>query len=207
MPHINAVIFDIGNVLIEWQPERFFDSVIGAERRRAMFAAIDLHGINDKVDRGENFRDTIVAAAAANPEWHDEVMMWHDRWIEMAAPAIDRSVRLLRALRVAGIPVFALSNFGIQTFDVAKPVYPFLTEFDRSYISGHMGVTKPDADIYQMVEDDCGLDPTTLLFVDDRIDNITAARARGWQTHVFTGPDGWADRLVAEGLLTQETAQ
>ncbi|MBB5723045.1 2-haloacid dehalogenase [Loktanella ponticola] len=207
MTQIKAVIFDIGNVLIEWQPERFFDGVIGAERRRAMFAAIDLHGINDKVDRGENFHDTILAAAKANPDWHDEVMMWHDRWIEMAAPAIDRSVRTLRALKTAGVPVFALSNFGIQTFDVAKPVYPFLTEFDRSYISGHMGVIKPDATIYQMVEDDCGLDPATLLFTDDRIDNITAARARGWQTHVFTGADGWADRLVAEGLLTKETAQ
>ena len=206
MPQINAVIFDIGNVLIEWQPERFFDSVIGAERRRAMFAAIDLHGVNDRVDRGDNFYDTIVAAAKANPDWHDEVMMWHDRWIEMAAPAIDRSVRLLRALKVADIPVFALSNFGIQTFDVAKPVYPFLSEFDRSYISGHMGVIKPDADIYQMLEEDCGLDPTTLLFTDDRIDNIAAARARGWQTHVFTGPDGWADCLVAAGLLTAEAA-
>jgi len=207
MTKINAVIFDIGNVLIEWQPERFFDSVIGAERRRAMFAAIDLHGINDKVDRGENFRETIVAAAQANPDWHDEVMMWHDRWIEMAAPAIDRSVRLLRALRAADVPVFALSNFGIQTFDVAKLTYPFLTEFDRSYISGHMGVIKPDATIYQMAEDDCGLDPATLLFTDDRIDNIAAARARGWQTHVFAGSDGWADRLVAEGLLTREAAQ
>lgn len=206
MTRINAVIFDIGNVLIEWQPERFFDSVIGAERRRAMFAAIDLHGINDRVDRGDNFYDTIVAAAKANPDWHDEVMLWHDRWIEMAAPAIDRSVRLLRALKAADVPVFALSNFGIQTFDVAKPVYPFLTEFDRSYISGHMGVIKPDADIYQMLEDDCGLDPTTLLFTDDRIDNIAAARARGWQTHVFTGPDGWADCLVAAGLLTAEAA-
>lgn len=206
MPNINAVVFDIGNVLIEWQPERFFDSVIGAERRRAMFAAINLHGINDKVDRGENFRDTIAAAAQANPDWHDEVMMWHDRWIEMATPVIDRSVRLLRALRAAGVPVFALSNFGIQTFDIAKPVYPFLTEFDRSYISGHMGVIKPDAEIYQMLEEDCGLDPATLLFTDDRIDNIAAARARGWQTHVFTGPDGWAERLVAEGLLTAEAA-
>lgn len=207
MTQINAVIFDIGNVLIEWQPERFFDSEIGAARRRAMFAAVDLHGINDKVDRGENFRDTIVAAANANPDWHDEIMMWHDRWIEMAAPAIDQSVRVLRALRVAGVPVFALSNFGIQTFDIAKPIYPFLTEFDRSYISGHMGVIKPDAKIYQMVEDDCGLDPATLLFTDDRIDNITAARARRWQTHVFTGSQGWADRLVAEGLLTAEAAQ
>ncbi|MFQ1699407.1 HAD family hydrolase [Loktanella agnita] len=207
MTQVNAVIFDIGNVLIEWQPERFYDSVIGPERRKAMFATIDLHGINDVVDRGGNFRDTIHAAADANPDWRDEVLMWHDRWIDMAAPAIDHSVRLLRSLRGAGVPVFALTNFGIQTFDIAEPVYPFLGEFDRRYISGHMACIKPDAQIYEMVEQDCGLDPATLLFTDDRQDNITAAAARGWQTHLFTGPQGWADRLVADGLLTPEAAQ
>lgn len=206
MASVQAVVFDIGNVLIEWQPERFFDSVIGEEQRRAMFAAIDLHGINDVVDRGGHFRDTIVAAAKANPDWHDEVMMWHDRWIDMAAPAIDHSVRLLRALRVAGVPVFALTNFGIQTFEVAEPVYPFLGEFDRRYISGHLGVIKPEADIYQRVEDDCGVPPNGLLFADDRIDNINVAAARGWQTHLFEGPQSWADRLVAEGMLTKEAA-
>jgi 2-haloacid dehalogenase len=207
MPDVKAVIFDIGNVLIEWQPERFFDSVIGPARRKAMFAAIDLHGINDEVDRGGNFRDTIYAAADVYPDWRDEVIMWHDRWIEMAAPAIDHSVRLLRALRANGIPVFALTNFGIQTFEIAEPVYPFLKEFDRRYISGHMGVIKPDADIYQQVEDDCGIPPAGLLFADDRIDNINVATARGWQTHLFEGPQGWADRLVHERLLRPEAAQ
>ncbi len=207
MADVQAVVFDIGNVLIEWQPERFYDSVIGPERRKAMFAAIDLHGINDVVDRGGNFRDTIHAAADANPHWRDEVLMWHDRWIEMATPVIEHSVRLLRALRSADVPVFALTNFGIQTFEIAEPVYPFLGEFDRRYISGHMGVIKPEARIYELVEADCGLDPATLLFTDDRIDNINVASARGWQTHLFDGPQGWANRLVDAGVLTKEAAQ
>ena len=207
MAGVEAVVFDIGNVLIEWQPERFFDKEIGADRRCAMFEAIDLHGINDEVDRGGNFHDTIHAAAKAHPEWHDEVMMWHDRWIEMAAPAIDHSVRLLRALRKTGVPVFALTNFGIQTFEIAEPVYPFLGEFDRRYISGHMGVIKPDADIYRQVEQDCGVPPGGLLFTDDRIDNVNAAALRGWQTHLFEDPQGWADCLVAHGLLSKESAK
>jgi len=202
-----AVIFDIGNVLIEWQPERFYDAAIGEDRRRAMFAAVDLHGMNDKVDMGHHFTETIYATAESYPEWRDEIRMWHDHWIELATPAIDRSVRLLRALRAKGVPVFSLTNFGIQSFDYAATHYPFLLEFDRPYISGHMGVIKPDPKIYQMVEDDCGLAPGALLFTDDRPDNIAAAEARGWQTHLFTGPDGWADRLVATGLLTEEEAQ
>jgi 2-haloacid dehalogenase len=201
---VEAVIFDIGNVLIKWQPERHYDRVIGEDRRRAMFAAVDLHGMNDRVDRGENFHDMVVETAAAYPEFHTEIMLWHDDWLHMASPVIPHSLTLLRNLRRRGVAVFALSNFGIETFDIAKPEYPFLTEFDRAYISGHMGVIKPDAEIYARVEADCGLAPESLLFTDDRVDNIDAAAARSWQTHLFEGPQGWAERLVAEGLLDEE---
>ncbi|MCL7409550.1 HAD-IA family hydrolase [Marivivens donghaensis] len=203
---IEAVVFDIGNVLIEWNPERVYDRVIGVERRKAMFEAVDLHGMNDQVDRGQNWYDAVSECAAQNPEWHDEIMMWHERWLEMASPAIDHSVRLLRALRSKGVPVFALSNFGIQTFEIGEREYPFLEEFDRRYISGHMGEVKPEPEIYRMLEDDCGVAPTALLFADDRADNIAAAAARGWNTHLFTDPQGFADRLVAEGLLSEEDA-
>lgn len=204
---IEAVVFDIGNVLIEWNPERVYDRVIGVERRKAMFAAVDLHGMNDQVDRGQNWYDAVSECAAQNPDWHDEIMMWHERWLEMASPAIDHSVRLLRALRSANVPVFALSNFGIQTFEIGEREYPFLEEFDRRYISGHMGEVKPEPEIYRMLEDDCGVEPTALLFADDRADNIAAAAARGWKTHLFTDPQGFADRLVAEGLLSEEDAK
>ncbi len=203
---IEAVIFDIGNVLIEWQPERYYDRVIGEDRRRAMFSEVDLHGMNDLVDQGHHFTDTIYAWAEKYPEWRDEIRMWHDNWIEMAAPAIPHSVRLLRALRTNGVSVFALTNFGVQNFDYATNVYPFLNEFDRQYVSGRMKTVKPHPPIYEMVEADCGFAPSTLLFADDRIENIDAARARGWQTHHFTDTQGWADRLVNEGLLQPEQA-
>ena len=196
-----AVIFDIGNVLIEWQPERWYDRIIGPERRRAMFAEVDLHGMNDLVDRGGNFRDTIYATADRFPEWRDEIRMWHDHWLDLATPEIPRSVAILRALRASGVPVHALSNFGIDTFALAETAYPFLAEFDRRYISGHMGVVKPEAEIYAAVEADCGLPPGALLFTDDRADNIAAASARGWQVHLFDGPDGWSRCLAQHGLL------
>ncbi|WP_226779844.1 HAD family hydrolase [Oceaniglobus trochenteri] len=203
---VNAVIFDIGNVLIEWQPERYYDRTIGEARRKALFAEVDLHAMNDLVDRGEDFRTTIYDMADATPAWADEIRAWHDNWIELAQPAIPHSVKLLRALRARGVPVFALTNFGDGTFDYAATVYDFLNEFDRPYVSGRMKVIKPDPKIYEMVEQDCGFAPETLLFADDRADNIAAAQARGWQGHLFTGPQGWADRLVAEGLLTPEEA-
>lgn len=201
-----AVVFDIGNVLIEWQPERFYDAEIGEARRRALFEAIDLHSVNERVDRGENFHEVIPAAAKQHPAWHSEIMMFHDRWIDIASPAIDHSVRLMKALQTRGVPVFSLTNFGIETYDIAAQRYPFLRDFDRDFISGHMRCVKPEPVIYQMLEEACGVAPEALLFADDRPENIDAAQARGWQTHLFEGPKGWADRLVASGLLTEDDA-
>lgn len=201
-----AVIFDIGNVLIEWQPERFFDTQIGEDKRRALFAAIDLHAMNDRVDCGENFTSVLTETAARNPAFKAELDIWHDRWLDMASPAIDHSVRLMTALQARGVPVFSLTNFGIQTYVLAATRYPFLSAFDRDFISGHMGVIKPDVRIYEMLEEGSGLKGADLLFTDDRAENIDAAAARGWQTHLFEAAQGWADRLVAAGLLTEKEA-
>lgn len=203
---IEAVVFDIGNVLIEWRPERYYDRMIGQERRRRMFAEVDLHRMNDIVDRGADFQATIYDWAEKHPDWRDEIRMWHDQWLQLATPDIPHSLRLARALRSRGVPVFILSNIGVQTWDLACAAYPDLTQFDRAYLSGKMKMAKPDGAIYAAVEEDCRMPPAALIFADDRQDNIEAAAARGWQTHLFTSPQGWAERLVAEGLLTAEEA-
>ncbi|MFM2390686.1 MAG: hypothetical protein RLZZ437_2241 [Pseudomonadota bacterium] len=203
---VQAVIYDIGNVLIEWQPERFYDRRIGATARKRLFAEVDLHVMNEAIDAGALFRETIYDWADRHPQWATEIRWWYDHWIDMASPRIEHSIALLRTLRAKGVPVFALTNFGIHSFDYALTQYDFLGEFDRAYVSGRMGVTKPDPAIFQMVEDDCALPPQSLLFTDDRADNIAAAAARGWQVHQFEGPAGWAARLVAAGLLTQQEA-
>lgn len=206
MSQPQAVIFDVGNVLTRWQPEAFYDRVIGEERRRALFAEVDLHHMNDLVDAGGLFKETIYDWADRTPHWRAEIRMWYDRWIELASPRIEGSIALQRALRAKGVPVFALTNFGKYSFEEALPKMDFLTDFDRLYVSGRMGVIKPDPKIYEMVEVDCGLPPESLLFTDDRADNIVAAARRGWKTHQFESWQGWAARLVAEGLLTREEA-
>lgn len=204
---VRAVVFDIGNVLIKWAPERFFDRTCGEDRRAAFFDAVPILDMNERVDTGADFFDATAEMITLYPDWADEIAMWRDRWIEMASPAIDHSVRLLRSLRRAGHPVFALSNFGVQTFELAEREYPFLEEFDGRFISGDLGVIKPEPAIYERLEAGVDIAPDQLLFIDDRPENIQAAAARGWQTHLFEGPDGLAARLVAEGLLTQEAAQ
>ncbi|MEM8578879.1 MAG: HAD-IA family hydrolase [Pseudomonadota bacterium] len=203
---IQAVVFDIGNVLLHWSPERMYDARIGADRRRALFAAVPLDAMNLEVDRGAPFKATVHALADEYPDWRDEIVMWHDHWLEMAYADIPRSVRVMGALQTKGVPVFSLTNFGTDTYDLAAQHYPFMRQFDRDFISGHMDVIKPDPEIYAQLEGGTGLSGGALIFTDDRADNIAAAAARGWQTHLFEGPDGWAERLVAEGLLTEGEA-
>ena len=201
---IEAVVFDIGNVLIAWRPEERYDAMIGAARRRRMFAEFDFHAMMERIDSGGGFAAEVARAAEAHPRWRDEILMVRDRWNDLARPEIPRSVRLMRALRARGVPVFALSNFGAGNFPLSEAAHPFLGEFDRRYISGEMGMAKPDPRIYAAVEADCGVPPQALLFADDRAGNVQAARARGWRAHLFEGPEGFAGELAALGLLSGE---
>lgn len=199
-----AVVFDIGNVLIEWHPERFYDAAIGPARRQRLFRDVDLAAMNLAIDAGAPFRETVLDWAVRYPDWGAEIRLWHDNWIDMASPRIEGSVALMRALRRRGVPVLALSNFGGQTFALAQGHYDFLNDFDRAFVSGHMGLLKPDPRIYQAVEQETGLAPRQMLFTDDRDENVAAAAARGWRTHLFRGWQGLARRLVQDGLLNEE---
>lgn len=201
-----AVIFDIGNVLLEWQPEVYYDRTYGVDRRKRLFAEVDLIGMNLAVDAGADFRGSVYALADRHPDWAQEIRDWHDNWIKLACPLIPKSLRLMRRLRANGVPVFALTNFGNGSFAYAQSEYVFLSEFDRAYVSGRMRVLKPDPEIYRMVEEDCSIAPERLMFIDDRPENVAAAAARGWQAHLFTTPDAWAAVLVGAGLLNEAEA-
>ncbi|KIC35837.1 HAD family hydrolase [Leisingera sp. ANG-M7] len=203
---IDAVVFDIGRVLIEWEPERFYDSRIGAARRKQLFDQVPLHGMNLNVDRGHPFRGSVYALAEQHPEWREEIRWWHDCWLQMVPREIPHSVRLMQALQAKGTPVFALSNFGAETFEIACAAYPALRDFDRTFVSAHLKCIKPEPEIYAILERETGVAPDRLLFTDDRPENIEAADARGWQTHLFTAPAPFAARLVQAGLLTGQDA-
>lgn len=204
---VEAVVFDIGNVLIQWNPERFYDARLGEGERKRLFAEVPLHEMNLGLDRGDPFKTSVYALADQYPVWAKEIRHWHDSWLDFAHSDIAHSIRLLRALRRKAVPVYALSNFGLGPFEIAQRAFPVLSEFDQTYISGALGCIKPDAEIYQHLEEGSGRAPESLLFADDRPENIAAAEIRGWQTHLFTTPEGWAARLVEAGLLSAEEAQ
>jgi len=206
MPRPEAVIFDIGNVLIEWRPERYFDRLLGAEARRALFAEVDLHGMNDRIDRGEALETVVAETAARHPRHAAAIRHWQHSWIALASPEIAGSAHLVQALARRRVPLFILSNIGHETFEMARARYPVLDLFDRAFLSARTGALKPEPAIYAHVEEQTGLRPETLLFADDRAENIAAAARRGWQTHLFTDPGGWAAALVEAGLLDRQDA-
>ncbi|MGB2356965.1 MAG: HAD family phosphatase, partial [Paracoccaceae bacterium] len=105
MAEISAVVFDIGNVLIEWVPERYFDQALGAERRQEFFEQVPIIDANAAIDCGADFTGTLQQLALDHPHWKTEIRLWQDNWLAIVGPEIPRSVRLLRALRAKGIPV------------------------------------------------------------------------------------------------------
>ena len=201
-----AVVFDIGNVLVGWDPEATFDRAIGPQARARLFAEVDLAAMNLEVDRGRPLAEAVAERMGRHPAHADRIALWQSLWREMFAPVIAPSVATLRALKARGVPVFALSNFGRETFAMAEADHDFLALFDRRFLSGELDCLKPEPEIYAALEAATGLAGQALLFVDDRAENVAVAAKRGWRTHHFTDPAGWPARLVAEGLLSPEEA-
>lgn len=199
------VVFDIGNVLIEWQPERTYAEVFGPDRAAAFFRDVPIHRTHLQLDAGARF-SVILDLIEDYPAYADEIRFWVDGWSQLASRRIDHSIRLMQALQAKGVPVWALTNFGDEPFDVSCADHPFLTEFDGAVVSGRIGLIKPDPEIYAALEQATLTRASRILFTDDRPENIAAARARRWQTHLFEGAEGWGKCLVAAGLLTEAEA-
>ncbi len=204
---VRAVVFDIGNVLIRWNPEAYYDRLLGPAAARAFFAETGIHTANLAIDEGAPFRETILALAERHPAWADAIRRWHDDWGAFLEGEIAGTVALMRRLRAKGTPVFALTNFGEGPFAIASARHPFLGDFDAMFMSARLGLLKPDPRIYAAVEARSGLPPEALFFTDDKPENVAAAVARGWRGHVFATPGALAAALHDVGILTAREAE
>jgi 2-haloacid dehalogenase len=199
-----AVVFDVGNVLFHWDPEKLYARLIpdSGERRRFL-TEICTPAWNLGFDAGLPMPEGVEAHAATHPEHADLIRAWWTGWAEMTGPQIDGSVACLRALKARGVPVLGLTNFAAETFAIARTLYPVLNEFDLCVVSADVKCVKPDPQIYAIVEQRSGFAPSQLFFTDDSPANVAAARARGWTAHLFDGPEGLRAALVEEGFLTE----
>lgn len=195
-----AVVFDVGNVLVNWDPDLLYAGLIPDPAERAAFRErVGIDAMNLEGDRGL-LAEAVAAAVAAHPADAHLIQVWWDRWHEMFRPEIPGAFALMERLKALGVPVFGLTNFAADSWPRGVAAYPGLGRFDMVVVSGEDGVIKPDPAIYALVEERSGFSGSELFFADDRTDNIAAAKARGWQGHVFEGTPGLEAALRAVGI-------
>jgi 2-haloacid dehalogenase len=199
---IEAVVFDIGGVLLEWDPRNLYRKVFDDEREMERFldevCTLEWH---DAHDRGKPFSQSGAELAARHPEYSVQIHAWGRRSEEMVSGPIGETVELLRELKEAGVPCYALTNMEVETYPQRVERFPFMRWFDGAVVSGFEGMAKPDFEIYQLLLDRFELVPETTLLVDDSPRNVRAARSIGIQTVEFSSAPELRRVLEEAGLL------
>jgi 2-haloacid dehalogenase len=197
-----AVVFDIGNVLLRWNPRNLFRSVFADEAAMEVFlsTACAMDWIVE-TDRARSFQPALDARIAAYPQYARELRCFDERWIETLGGPIDENVELLQRLRRQGEPLYSITNFCEEKFDAARRIHPFLDWFDGILVSGREGLVKPDPRIFELFLTRFGFAATEVLFIDDSARNVAAARAAGMQAIHFVDGVDLAAELSARGLL------
>lgn len=194
----SVLVFDIGNVLVDWQPARVFEEILGGPPEDHPIWP-DLMAMNARGDLGR-LEAEVEALAAARPAEAEIVRTWRARWGDMFGPEMPGSYDVLRAGQAAGLRLAALSNFAADTYEIAKAEQPILGHFEVEVISGREGVMKPDPAIYALIEARTGATGAQLFFTDDKLENTEAAKARGWHAHQFKGAEGLRAALQEVGV-------
>ena len=194
-------VFDIGNVLIRWDPHCLYRKLIQDEAERNDFLTHICSGEwNLEMDRGKPFAQGVAERIALFPDKAELIRAFHERWVETLDGAVEGSVEILEELRAGGIPCYAITNFNHETFDIASRHFPFLDSFQGIIVSGREGILKPDQHIYELLCRRHGLAAADCLFIDDSAANVEGARAAGMRAHHFSKPETLRAELKAAGL-------
>lgn len=200
---IDAVIFDLGGVLLDWNPRylyrKLFDDEEAMERFLRDVCTLEWHEAND---RGVPFEVTCAQLAAEYPEHAEHIWAWGTRTEEMVSGPIDGTVEILRELaQQRSVRLFALTNMEAHTYPVRRERYEFLRWFEGTVVSSEEGVIKPDERIFRVLLERYGLEPASTLMIDDSSRNIEAARAIGLRTVLFESPEALRVQLEDAGVL------
>jgi 2-haloacid dehalogenase len=202
---IDAVVFDLGGVLIDWDPRRLFRKLLADEAAVEEFlATVCTPEWNAEQDRGRPFAEGVAELVERHPAHAAAITAYHERWPEMLGGEIPGTVALLAGLRAAGVPLYALSNWSAETFRLTRERFGFLEWFDGLVISGEERIAKPDRGIFELLLDRFGLDRRRTLFVDDSAANVAVAHDVGLDAVLFRDADGLRRELTARGLGPEE---
>ncbi|MFL5725877.1 MAG: HAD family hydrolase [Chloroflexota bacterium] len=201
---ISAVVWDLGGVLIDWDPRYLYRSLFEDEAAMEDFlATVTTPEWNRAQDAGRPWAEAVEELAVRHPERRDLITAYWKRWPETLGAAIEPTVQILDELRAAGIRLFALTNWSGETFPLARPRYPFLEWFEGIVVSGDERLAKPDPRIFGVLVRRYGLDPGTTLFIDDHADNVAAATEMGFHAVRFVDADTLRADLRRYDLLTR----
>jgi 2-haloacid dehalogenase len=202
-PRPTAVVFDLGGVLIDWNPRYLYRSVFrGDEAAMERFLAeVTTAEWNAQQDAGRPWAEAIETLAREHPHYRREIEAFWTRWPETLGDAIGETVAILDELRGTGVRLLALTNWSGETFPLARPRYPFLDWFDGIVVSGDVKLAKPDPRIFRHLIETHELEPATTVFIDDSEANVRAATAEGLIAVRFESPDDLRRGLAGLGLL------
>jgi 2-haloacid dehalogenase len=201
-PRPHVVVWDLGGVLIEWDPRNLYRQVFDDEAEMEWFLAEVCHpDWNETQDAGRPFAEGIAEAVSRHPGYRSQIEAFHHRWTEMLGGEVAGSSAVLDELVAAGVPVFALTNWSAETFPLARDRFPLLDRFGGIVVSGEEGTRKPHPEIFEILCARYGLEPSTTLFVDDSERNVRAAAEQGFHVHRFTTASELRRALVGFGLL------
>lgn len=199
---MDAVVLDIGGVLLDWDPRHLFRRLIPDETDREWFLSeVCGPGWNRRQDEGRPWADAVAQAVGDHPEWERWIRAYDERWIETVAGLYQDTVEVLRDLRAGATPVFALTNFSEEKWALACEHYDVLTSFDGVVVSGRERLAKPDPAIYRVLVERFSVEPARTFFTDDVQQNVDAALAVGLDAERFTGAGRLREQLTSRGVL------
>jgi 2-haloacid dehalogenase len=203
MKSIDTLVFDLGGVLIDWNPDYLYKDIFpDAEERRWFLSTICTPDWNEEQDGGRSLQEGTEFLVKKFPEHETSIRAYYDRWKEMLGGPIHDTVEIFRELKLhTDLKLYALTNWSAETFPVALELYDFLHWFDGRLVSGEEKMRKPLPAIYQRLAGRFGIQPDKAIYVDDNIRNVLPARELGFHGIHFQSPQQFREELVELGVL------
>lgn len=200
---IKAIVFDFGNVLLEWDPRhvyrRYFPD--DEEAMERFLHEVNFMEWNALQDKGRSFAEGVAVLSKQFPHYSELIQAYHDNWQDSIGHHFEGTVDIMKRLKQAGYPLYGLSNWSAETFPIARKKYDFFHLLDDAVISGEVGLIKPEPEIFELVLKKIGKPAHECLFIDDALANIQQAQKMGFVTVHFQSPKHLEQELLSLGVL------
>lgn len=206
---IDTVVFDLGNVLIRWNPRNLYRKIFGddVQAMETFLSEVCPPEWNERQDAGRSWQEGIDEAIARHPSQAALIRAYRERWEETLGGVIEETVLILNELHARGVRLLALTNWSAETFPIALERFPFLHTFEGILVSGKEGIIKPAPAIFQLLKTRYQFEGSRAVFIDDHAPNVEGARREGFNALQFTSAAQLRKDLAALGLPVQALSE